>query len=361
MSDRTRNITVGLTILIALVICMYGIFLLGKGPTFGKIHQYAVILTTPDANGVTAGAKVYLAGILVGDVESTWVSPNPTTGAMEGHVKLRINDNVDIPANSTATIIRSATGGNPTVDLASPAAAGPVKPLAKDGNGQLVVTTANSSPFAGIIPQDTIDKLNAAIANLNAQLVFVSPEDVDKYPIGDPRRPHPNATTAIARLNRTLKSAQDVFDSVQAVVGNAEFQEHFRDAVANIDAASAQIKTTLAKLQTLVDNANGAIGSFNTAAGSINGAATRASAAISSAQTDVDHVTAQLVETLASIQKDLHGITTGNGTAGKLINDPHLYNELTDLATSLKNTSDELEFLLKKWEAEGVNLHLGSK
>ncbi len=373
MTDRVRNITVGLTILIALVVFMYGIFLLGKGPHLSTAHQYPVMLITPNANGVATGDKVLLAGIQVGQVESADLATNTATGAMEAHLGLLINQDVNLPGNTIASITRSATGvGTPTVDLTAegtPAAGAPATSapaaLAKDGSAKIIVTSVETNPLAGLIPQSVFDDIHALKQNLGGAanglttvsqdlhilLAYTPPEMLENIPPGEKNPPHENASTAIIRLDRTIAGLQKLVD-------DPVLQDHVRQAVANIDAASAQFKTTLDKIQTLANNANGAIGSISGAADSIKGAATRASDFLGDAQRDFDHVSAQLVATLGGLDKTLNEIADGKGTTGKLVNDPRLYEGLVDLSASLKKTSEDLDSLVKKWEAEGMGVHL---
>jgi len=360
MSDRTRNTAVGLTILVALGICMYGISLLGKGPHLGGTKQYPVTVITPNANGISPGAKVMLAGIQIGEVDTTDLVTDPTSGAVEARIVAKINMDRTLPQNTTASIIKPATGvGTTTLDLSVPG--GGNGDIPKNGSGTIRIDSVETNPLAGIIPQKTLDQLNATIVALNAQLAYTPPEDVDKFPVGDPRRPRENATTAIVRFSRTLKSAQGVLDGVQTIVGNAEFQAHFRQVVANLEDASANLKVVLQKAGTLVDNADKTFKSLDATAGTIGSAATQASVFLDSTQKNVDRISAKLVETLGNFDQTLHDITKGKGTLGALANDPRLYESLNDLAVSLKKTSEELDIWIKQVEQEGLNLKLGGK
>ncbi len=111
-SERTRNIAVGLTMLVALGLLMYGILLLGKGPAFLQGRPYLVTLETPDANGVMPGSKVNLQGVPVGEVKSVALETKPdnTLGAK---VILSIDGSVNIPDNASASIGKGYVGSTP--------------------------------------------------------------------------------------------------------------------------------------------------------------------------------------------------------------------------------------------------------
>ena len=79
---------------------------------------------------------------------------------------------------------------------------------------------------------------------------------------------------------------------------------------------------------------------------------------LTATQREIQRVSQQLVEALGQIEKSSRELTEGNGTTGKLVNDPRLYESLIDLAASLHKTVDDLDFLVQKWKDEGVNLRL---
>ena len=54
-------------------------------------------------------------------------------------------------------------------------------------------------------------------------------------------------------------------------------------------------------------------------------------------------------------------VDQGQGTAGKLINDPKLYEALLDSSQELSLTIKDLKRLVEQWEQEGVSLKLGGK
>jgi ABC-type transporter Mla subunit MlaD len=73
ISERPRNLLVGLTMLVALGIFMYGIFLLGKFPQIGGLRPYEITLMPPNANGVTAGSQVQVNGVYAGEVKNVYL------------------------------------------------------------------------------------------------------------------------------------------------------------------------------------------------------------------------------------------------------------------------------------------------
>jgi phospholipid/cholesterol/gamma-HCH transport system substrate-binding protein len=350
ISQRPRNFIVGLTFLAGLSLCMYGIVLLGKFPFFGGIRQYAVTLTSSDANGIATGSKVEFNGVYIGQVESASLAE--LKGASMVNVRINVDPKINIPISAVAILQRPLSVGNPYVAIS----AAELKPpyLARDGSATLKAIPGESS----LIPKDVTDslaavskKITTVADDLHVLLAYTPPEALEKADPNDPNAPRENASTVIIRLDRTIAS-------LQALLTDPKLQGQVRDAIQNISDASAQLRTTLQKFDKTLDNANGAITSIDKAANSFGSASTQATVTIQATQKDIDRVAQQLVETIAQLDKSIRQITEGKGTTGRLVSDPRLYDGLLDLSRSLKTTTDDLDFLLQKWKDEGINLKL---
>jgi phospholipid/cholesterol/gamma-HCH transport system substrate-binding protein len=342
LSVRSRNLIVGLTMLLALAVLMYGIILLGKFPTLSS--GYNVTLISTDANGVTPGSNVLLNGMGIGQVKSVWLKAD-STGKLMANVLIQIDMHYDLPKSTHVELSRPQTVGNPFVALHVDDVSGPKIP--KDGSAVLQAAVGDSS----LIPKKVWDdvtsltqRLSTVADDLHIMLVYAPPEDVEKADPRDPKRVRPNVTTVVVRLDRLVKNMQEL-------LGDPQLQGKVRDAIQNIADASAQLKQTLQKIDAAAGNASGTVAA-------IGSAATQATATLQTTQLEVGRVSQKLVETLTDLQKLTRQINEGNGTAGKLLNDPRLYEGLVDLSKSMKSTVEDLDFLLNKWKDEGVNLRL---
>jgi ABC-type transporter Mla subunit MlaD len=328
----------------------------------GALRQYQVILMAENANGVGAGAKVELNGIYIGQVESTWLADNGK-GKLVAYIKAMIEINNNIPASATASLDKPVTVGNPSVTIKATDSKGPWLP--KDGSAVLAATAAESS----LIPKEVFDdihllkadlstlshQLGTVATDLHELLVYTPPEVVDAGNPNDPNRPKVNASTAVIRLDRTIAS-------LQQLLGDPKLQGQFRAAIQNIADASEQLKGTLEKVNTTLDTANNAVTtigtSVNGAATAIGSAATQASVTLEATQKDIGRVTQQLLDTLAQVQKTAKDLSEGNGTTGRMVTDPRLYEGLVDMTRSLKKTVEDLDYLVNKWKDEGLPLRL---
>jgi ABC-type transporter Mla subunit MlaD len=355
LSERTRNSIVGLTILIALVGLMWGIFVLGMLPAIGHKRPYTLTLVTTNANGIASGGKVDLNGVNIGQVTDVKLVAN-NDQEMVAHVILQIDGETNIPASSQAILGRPTAGiGNAFVSILASNAKPPL--LAHDGSATLNAVPADASLIPASVIKN-IDELQKNISGLAVELTTVArdlhgllatapPDLVDAPP--DPNnptatRPTDNISTVVIRLNRTVAS-------IQSLLGDPALQKNIRTVVQNMADASAQLKTTL-------DNVNKTLATANTTVGTFNNAATRASDTLDVTQTQIVKVSERLVTLLDSLDKTTREITTGKGTTGRLISDPKLYEGLVDLSTSLKNTVNDLDFIIQKWKDEGIKFNL---
>jgi ABC-type transporter Mla subunit MlaD len=354
VSERTRNLAVGLTMLFALIVLMYGILLLGQGPTwFGK-QPYAVTVEAGDANGLTPGSKVNLQGIAVGEVKSVELRTNPD-GSLGAHIVLLIDNAINIPSNANVAIGKGYVGSSSYVTVYGGGGGGPKAMLPHDGSGVLHATNSDN----GLIPKEVFDdvhELKIDLSSLTVELTQVakdmhtllkpsSPEAVDHANPNDPNRPPENISTMVTRLSQTIKS-------LQQVISDPTVQSQVRQILKNLADSTDHLQGTLVKIDNAIDSADKSMNQFG-------GAATQASSTLSTTQQQILIISEKLVQTLDQLQKTTRQISEGNGTTGKLINDPRLYDGLVDLSKSLHSTVDDLDLLVKKWNDEGLGVHFG--
>ena len=350
-SERTRNLAVGLTMLVALGLLMYGILLLGKGPAFLQSKPYIVTLEASDANGLMPGAKVNLQGVPVGQVKSVSLETK-ADNTLGAKVVLSIDGTVNIPDNASASIGKGYVGSTSFVTIFGGGGGGLVP---KDGSGRLKASSGDN----GLIPKEVFDDIHSLktdLSGLTAQLAQVakdmhalleplSPETVDRAAATQGSPQPENISTMVTRLSRTIHSLQDL-------IGDPKVQSQVRAIVSNLAESTDHLKGTLAKLDSAVTHTG-------TTVDKVGAAATQASATLGTAQQQMLVITDKLVATLDQLQKTTRAISEGNGTTGKLINDPRLYEGLVDLSTALHKTVEDVDLVVKKINDEGVGIHLG--
>jgi phospholipid/cholesterol/gamma-HCH transport system substrate-binding protein len=329
--------------LAALAALMYGILILGKLPSLGAAKPYEIKLVSANANGIGGGAKVDLNGVGVGQVKNVGLVKD-ASGKLVVNVTLQIDGGTDIPSNAVASLGKPQLGGS-YVSLSVPGEAG--APLPKDGTGMLKAEAGDS----GLIPKDVRDnlamvstQLGKVAADLHVLLDYNTPEEIASADPKDPNRPVENVSTLVVRLNRTMKS-------LEGLLTDDKLHVQIREVFKNLSESSSQLKATLLAAENTLKGADKSVAKFGDTAQA-------ATDTLNASQKQILRVSEKLVDALGQMEKTMKQVSEGQGTTGKLINDPRLYEGLVDLSKSMKTTVDDLDFLLKKWKDEGVNLKL---
>ena len=273
-----------------------------------------------------------------------------------------IDSDVNIPGNVNAYLTGRGFGGGMVIDLRRDGLppgknrkgpnGKPLEWIPRDGS---VVIDGKPSSTGGLLPTEMTRDISTAaesLARLSARLeaFFTPPTATQPATTTAPAKP-PTIFTTLAKLNRAL-------DAFNETLGDPENQ--------------AKIKSSLIKLDT-------ALGNFNEAArapatpwptpGNSSPApkapsATSPAAAKTSAKrfdelalklmNDAD----QLNKVLTSLHHSAVKLESSDGTAGKLLNDAKLYNNLVEATDQLTATLKDLSSLLDKWKKNGVDMKL---
>ena len=384
ISDRTRNTIVGLTILAALAVGIVGIFKLNLAPDYFRPKPYEVLINTANAAGIQPGARVSLNGATVGSVKSVQLVTNaaaPTTMPASGlaaalsteptplpsvyaKVVMLIDPSYRLPKGTTASI--GAPGfsfSGAAVSLTAPALA-TTEFLPTDGSASITAVPGDS----GLLPKEVFADINTlkedlsvlskelttVARDLHTMFAYTPLEKMNEYKIGDPRRPPDNISTLVLRLNIAV-------DNINKLLEDPSLPNNFHTLVANLVDASNQLKDVLATIKTTMASADTNLAKFGAASDNISAAAKSAGTTFDVAQTRLTQVSEKLVVTLRTLDESLNAISKGDGTTGKLIRDPKLYDSLVDLTRSLNATTDEINKLVHQWKQDGVPLRVGPK
>lgn len=360
MKERTRNLTVGLTVLVALVLLGAMIVIFRELPSFMRVG-YGVKVRFPDARGIAAGADVQMAGVRVGRVAEVTLEEGEsrTTGAL---LTLVIDRHVNVPEDANFYIGRGFVGGA-TVHIRRdgrlPGADRPPNWLPKDR--VLTIDGAVEPGGPGFIPQDLVDDMRGAMGSVkrlaDALNDFMAP----------PKRPpesetpttattttgpgEPTAPTKPANLHETMARLDAALSAVSKVLGDPENQANIKDALAKFKTAAIATEEAMRKLTTMADSATETLGSISKAADSTS----KQYQALAAKLTDAAD---RLGNVLTSMHRVVAEVESGQGTAGKLLRDPALYEGMVDAAKELKSTLVQMQKFLADMHKLGIPIKL---
>jgi phospholipid/cholesterol/gamma-HCH transport system substrate-binding protein len=347
MTDRSRNIAVGLTAVAALAGLAVMVVLFGEVP--GALERgYAVTVKLPDANGLTPDSRVRLSGIDVGRVVSVELAKPPEAGVV---TRIKVKPQVRIPRDAKVQPVSGLLAGSPTLQFDVTAV--PPEQLARHlpTDGSAVIQGESTSMVHELAaqfedalsgPTAHFEKLAESFEELSAEWVKVGRNLGDLTTARDPDEVDNNGAKAnlpslLARADERLREMQQTIDGINQIVNDPQMRESLKRSVANAETVTARAAEAAVKLDNLVGKADEKIDVL-------------AERYIKVA----DELTASITE----MRKTLELARTGDGTVAKLLNDPAVYNNLNDTVERAGAALEEMRRMFQKWQTEGMPLKL---
>lgn len=294
MSRTKRDeLLVGLLLLVAVVLALGGTIWIARG---GLARGYPLYARFPWGAGLKQGQPVLLAGVQVGFVDQVELIPDGTIA-----VKLQVQQQYKIPAGTTASVQANGIFGDQLVALT------PIKGAqGYIAAGDTVVTGAGSPGMSALLEKGDSIAINVRALTSEARGQFV-----DSGGIKDVRKTLADLTKLVAQL-----SAVTAEQSKQLTMT----QQQVRRTLASVD--SAKVDSTIVNLR-----------------------ATSAS---------FEKLATELRSTNTRVQGLTDKLSNGQGTAGKLLNDPAVYARVDTLLLRL----DSLAADIKKNPRKYINLKI---
>jgi len=339
MTERTRNIAVGFTALVGLLGLLVMMLLFGYVPQWLE-PTYTVRVHLPHAAGLNEGSRVRLNGIDVGEVADVHLAREDRAGVI---VNAQIREGVRVPQHVNTSIFRPMLGGGPSIEMNTDK---PITPqtafLPTDGSAMVQGTTDSmldklAAQLKGALDEpmnefqrvaDEFDSLSAEWSQVGKNMNnLFEPRSVDAVESGDAEA---NFNTIVQRADTRLAELRTVLDGINRYVNDDELHSNVQQTITNAKELSES-------LDQRVKNLSDQVGS------------------------DVSRLRKRyiaLADDLSGAVKSMRSLTDraekGEGTVGKLVNDPQLYNNLNDTVQRMQKAIDELRLLVQKWKAEGV-------
>ena len=271
---RRDELLVGLLLIFAVTVGVLGTIWLVRG---GLREGYPLYARFPWGSGLKQGQPVLLAGVTVGTVANVELDPNGTIV-----VRMAIDDEYGIPVGSTAQVQAVGIFGDQSVAL-TPVRASRQYIAAGD-------TVPAGATTAGL--DDLLARGDTVTANVGALTAELERQLVADGGIRDLRQ-------TLAATNALVLEANQLVAQVSRIAAEqsrqlSETQGTLRRSVAALD--SAAIDSTVRNLRATSEN--------------------------------VQLLTADLRTTTAQLNGVLTGLADTTGSAGKLLNDPQLYDNL---------------------------------
>jgi phospholipid/cholesterol/gamma-HCH transport system substrate-binding protein len=340
MSARSHNIAVGLTVLVGLAL-LGGMILMFAGMPEAFQGGYMVTVHMADTGGTKKGDTVHLQGQPVGKITGVhFAEPDPRKGI---DLTLHIDKGTNLPMDTELQISQNSIMGGSWISLTL-------------GASDKYLPTDNTAVIQGSTSGIDFGKIAQSVESLSqglSLLLGTNSGGGTTTSQGATRATGQNANlkTTINRLDVTLGALNEILD-------NKDNQENIRLTLGNLKQftqVGTQTMEEIRKLaiagQTTVAEATTTIKTINKVAGNANANMDKLTQGLIKDTEDVSHL-------MASLDRALNEMSKGQGTTGKLITDPHLYNNLVDLTDQMSSLLKETREMLQQWKDKGVPLKL---
>lgn len=348
MSAYKRNIVVGVTVLTSFILLGWMILRFSEAPLrLIAPEQMPISFRAATAEGLAVGSPVTYKGVLVGRITAIGRGDDPRFVVMHATV----DRDPPLPGNVRGEIRAPLFGGGASVSLVLfDPQTGTSAPALPEG------LVAVEPPPVGTLQTGQVLAAEYVGFDLAADLKQTSQE---MRRIGEDFR----REQIVAKLGRSLdileKDAELARESLQAVrdlITDPRMQKDFTEAVANFRQASASAVEIGKNIEKLSTNANTRVDEL----------ATSGNRLINTTEQRVDQITRQLGDRMTQLGKALDSLESatakldqGKGTAGELLNNPALYDNLVDTSRQLSLLMADFRRLIDQWETEGVPFRLG--
>ncbi|MCA9286268.1 MAG: MCE family protein [Phycisphaerales bacterium] len=340
MQSRIRDLVTGFVSLVgmvgfAMLLMMFGEFQFLEG------NRYTLTIALNDAGGLRAGSTVTLNGVPIGRLDTVELAPEDTAHPVRAVASIEASKAVPRPVQPQ--IVASLLGGSAVLQLqADPAAF---------ASGQFY-TPNESTPILGEY-RTMIEELSAQLDERMASVLdslasfrtFADTYTEVGRNLNDLLQPQteqdvaagqsPNLRLAVARFNGALEDAREAIRLANGWLGDEQLRADFGEAVRNAN--------------TLIVNATETMNRYTALADSLD----------VDAKALVDRVTPvadEMAQTLQEVRRVATMATSGKGTVTRLLQNPDLYDALTDAARRLDEAIKQVNLLLEKIKQEGLKV-----
>lgn len=321
MNDRVMQFRVGVMVLATAIIAGILVVLFGDLPSLVQA-TYPLKMDFADARGVSQGTPVRKNGILVGRVAS--VTLNERGGVT---VVADIDSYVPIYKDEQPRIAGTLLG-DAEISLVPGRIVPPRQRLAKDEVLAGAVSRDPFEVFATLEPKfgatlDSLSEASLSVTKLAANLDRLFASDDDKF------------GQLVRKTDAALDSFSVAMNNINDVMGDPKARDKMKAAISALPEVLADLRTTVQGIGTTVDSADRNLRNLE---GLTKPLGDRGQEMVA----QIDRTISRLDETLQQAALFAKALNESQGTLGKLVRDPQVYNDLAQAAQNVSKLTKDL-------------------
>ena len=313
---RTNDFLVGASVIVVTVVLVIAVLWVQQADLGGKTRH--IVVRTREVGGVALGNPVVIRGVRAGQVEGIALGERGWVV-----LKLGIDRTVSLPPDPVALIVAASLFGEWQVNVADATGVPPDRDL----RAALAEAHTTGDTLAGAVLPD-IAQLTSVAGRIAGDVAKVSDRvqvAFDDKAAKELRESIRNFAQLSSELTRTVQAqsknldriSTDVKQGLQSVNAAAENLNHFSSRV---DSA-----TSRGELQQIVSNSQIAARDLM-----------QATASLRKLTDDVNGTQAKLSSAVSRADSVFSKMNSGQGTFGRMVNDPRLYQNSDSLVNELR-------------------------
>jgi len=323
MDERVVQARVGIVVISALLLTAILIVLFGDAPTPFRSGK-TIFVQFSNAPGVAEGTPVRKSGILVGRVERVELMEDSS----DVLVTLKLNDKAKLHQNEACRINSNSLLGDAVLEFVT--VREPTEPLIPDnarlegvaGRNPLEMITSLEGDLRGTL--NSVGTASEEFGKLAAEMNEIVKGQDDQQ-----------LQRIVDKTEKSLDSISATMSKLDRILGDQPMQQDLQNSLREIPGIVQQTQSALAGIQRAVDRADRNLQNLEGLTGPLGDQGGEIVKRIDSSLSQFDQVMDQLV-----VFTDRMNNT--DGTLGRLMKDPKLYNNLNRTVSNIERLTAEL-------------------
>ena len=321
MNDRMMQFRVGVVVLATAIIAGILIVLFGDLPSLVQA-TYPLKMSFADARGVSNGTPVRKNGILVGRVADVELDE-------KGGVSVVADIDSYVPIyKDEQPRIASTLLGDAEIQLVPGRVVPPRQRIAPE---EVLVGAISRDPFEAFATLEP--KLGSALESLTqaSESVTKLSANLDRLLLGE----DDTFSKMVAKTEKALDAFSLAMDNINDVMGDANARANLKQTLNGLPEVMNDLRTTVRGIGTTVDTADRNLRNLE---GLTRPLGERGEGMVA----QVDKTIGRLDEVLQQATLFTRALNESEGTLGKLVRDPKVYDDLAQAAANVNNLTKEL-------------------